>query len=384
MLRRSGRQIRRVIVAAALLVASLALLSRGAAVYRFDGPGRASPSIRSVVERFAGRVDWSRQGQLAMDSQWESGDDFQIWILRPDGSERRPLTKGNAQVGAFSNGNPAWHPDGRHLVFQSADAPAPDWLRRSSGWRALSHPGAGVGNNLWLITADGSRAWRLTMLPANRGVLHPHFSRAGDRLVWAELVQGRPPRWVIRLVDFGFDRAGEPRLTNQRALAPGGMAFYEVHGFLPDDSGLIYSATARSEDYRRLEIYRYDFASDRETLLTDPADGAWDEHAQVSPDGRRIVWMSSQDVPQKEGTSNPLAIRTDWWIMNADGTAKRRLTYFNEPGAPEFRRSWNIASDVAWSPDSREVMGYLQQLTLSVKRARYPGTLVRIAVADGG
>lgn len=350
------------------------------AVYRFQGPGRASPEIVSVIERYGGRLDWGPHGWIAMDSQWESGDTFQIWIMQADGSERRALTKGHPQVGPYSNGNPAWHPSGKLLAFQSADAPVTPEMQANAGWRALTNPGAGVANNVWVIEVAGGKAWKLTRLRANQGVLHPHFSHAGDKLLWAELVQGRPQKWVMKLADFSYAEKSGPRLGKILEFTPGGMAFYETHSFLPDDSGFLYSATLKENDYRNLDIYRFDLATGQATVLTDPTAGAWDEHAHPSPDGSRIIWMSSADIPQPRPGKDPLAIKTDWWLMRADGSGKQRLTFFNDPQAPEFRRSFNIASDVAWSPDGRHAMGYLQQITLSVGRGQYPGTMVQVAI----
>lgn len=348
-------------------------------IYKFNGRGKISPSIKSIVERFGGRLDWSHQGYIAMDSQWESGSAFHIYIMRPDGSGRRSLTKGHPQVGAYSNGNPSWHPSGNYLVFQCADAPVTPAMAKSAAWQALTNPGAGVANNLWIIKADGSMAWKVTHLRANQGVLHPHFSRAGDKLLWAELVVGKPQKWVMKLADVSFE-GSEPKLGYTQTLTPGDMAFYETHGFLPGDTGFLYSATKTENDYRRLEIYRYDFAAKDSTLLTDPSVGAWDEHAQPSPDGSRILWMSSQDISQVEEAKNSLAIKTDYWVMDADGSNKRRITFLNDPSAPEYRKSWNIASDISWSPDGRQAMGYLQQITLFVGKGQFPGTMVRMDI----
>ena len=70
-------------------------------------------------------------------------------------------------------------------------------------------------------------------------------------LLWAERV-GRSSRafgsWVMRLADFAFG-GSRPRLSNIRTLTqgeaaprPGEGAFYETHGFSPDDRHILYSS----------------------------------------------------------------------------------------------------------------------------------------------
>jgi len=56
-------------------------------------------------------------------------------------------------------------------------------------------------------------------------------------------------------------------------------------------------------------------------------DKDYNEHGFFKPDGSQIVWMT---IP-KANTGG-----TDWWIMNADGTNKKQLTYFNESGNTQW------------------------------------------------
>ena len=70
-----------------------------------------------------------------------------------------------------------------------------------------------------------------------------------------------------------------------------------------------------------------------------------------SPDGTQILWMSNQDNGATGGT--------DWWIMNADGSDQRRLTYFNQPGTAHYRGKV-CATDASFSPDGRSFAGYIR------------------------
>jgi Tol biopolymer transport system component len=75
----------------------------------------------------------------------------------------------------------------------------------------------------------------------------------------------------------------------------------------------------------------------------------WDEHAQVSPSGKKIVWMTSKGYKLPD---NPNHVQTDFWMMNLDGSEKKRLTFFNEPGHAEYLgKTYAIAGDSSWNAD---------------------------------
>jgi Tol biopolymer transport system component len=78
---------------------------------------------------------------------------------------------------------------------------------------------------------------------------------------------------------------------------------------------------------------------------------SYNEHASFSPDGRHIVWMSSQDN-RNNGT--------DWWLMDADGSHQRRLTHFNLPGYPEGSGVAVFACLVHWASNGVQLLGGVQ------------------------
>jgi len=45
--------------------------------------------------------------------------------------------------------------------------------------------------------------------------------------------------------------------------------------------------------------------------------------------------------------------------MNADGSGKTRLTYFNEPGHTEYTGERIVAADSSWSPDGMRLAALL-------------------------
>jgi len=300
---------------------------------------------------YNGRVDWSwANGKIAVD-KLESDGWYGIYTVNPDGSDERCLTR-DCPLGAHKHkGNPAWHPSGKYVVFQGQND-----FRVPVGqkiWDYLANPGIGVNCDLWLSDASGSKFWLLHRVPERiGGVLHPHFSYKGDRLLWAERIARTPGKWgqwCLKVADFQVLN-NEPSLTNVRTLQPGRQhIMYESHGWTADDRAIVFSGNLEPGQKESAgDIYTYDLATEKLTNLTQTPD-EWDEHAQVSPSGKKIVWMSSKGYKLPD---DPNRVQTDFWIMNVDGSNKKRLTFFNEPGHPEYQgRSYAIAADSSWNAD---------------------------------
>jgi len=91
-------------------------------------------------------------------------------------------------------------------------------------------------------------------------------------------------------------------------------------------------------------------------ILTDGSIDQWDEHAHISPDGSKIVWMSSMGIDQEV---EQFKFKSDLWIMNADGSNKQRLTYFNDPGASEYVSGGIVVSDSSWNREGNKLVVFL-------------------------
>lgn len=290
-----------------------------------------------------GRVDWSNQNRIAFDRKGRDGF-YQVWAVNPDGSGETCLTCDRPGAPAKHKGNPAWHPSGRYIVFQAEKDRVLPLLNN------LAAPGRGVANDLWLMDATGHNYWKLVdvpRLPAG-GVLHPHFSRDGTKLFWTQLLKnsGKLGIWEMKVADFDA-AGGTPRLTNIRSLTPGPVRkFYESHGFTPDGRKIIFTAQVETG---MSDIFETELDTGQTVNLTNtPQD--WDEHSQIAPDGRRIVWASSR------GTSNEFL---NLWIMNGDGSEPRMLVdCHTTKGSPMYSEGIG-PGDSSWSPDGKSLAVYL-------------------------
>jgi Tol biopolymer transport system component len=324
---------------------------------KLDTRGKHLKRIRTVVES-GGRLDWCHSSNRLVFDRLGSGGYYDVYVTDPDGRDQVCLTCGKSGVPDGHKGNPACHPSGDTVVFQASERQ--QGRGRSANLDAwLTNPGAGFRNNLWFTGMKGDRYVRLTDVDSRGAVLHPHFSEDGSQLLWSQRVaSGGGPSgvWAIMIGDFRME-GNRPRLTNIRKFQPGSKPrFYETHGFYKDGSVLI-SSNSDGQEERGYDIYRFDYRTGKSTRLTDTP-SVWDEHAQLSPDGTKIVWMSGEGM--KSGGSMR-ELQTEFWMMNSDGSNKQRLTYFTDPTAPEhISTGWVVAADSAWSGDSRRLIAYVK------------------------
>jgi len=306
-----------------------------------DSPVR----ITTLIEENGGRVDWGTLG--IVHSRYGEDGYYDMWIMNDDGSHGHCVTCDNPGISQLHNGQPAWHPSGEYIVFQSQDPLLPHNLREDY---MLTQPGHGKHNNLWITDGEGTSFYQLTTIKENRAVLHPHFSHDGKKLVWSERIGDNPLDWAIIMADFV--ETPHPHLENVKSYQPLGSVWYETHDFSPDDTKVLLTIGTK-EEYSGFDIYEMDIETQSMTQLTDNPD-QWDEHAHYSPDGKKIVWASSHGYPY-DPSKWQKSLKTELWIMDGDGSNKKRLTYFNEPGRSEYLGS-AIAADSSWSPDGGKVV----------------------------
>ncbi|MGD8520093.1 MAG: hypothetical protein PVF56_03020 [Desulfobacterales bacterium] len=90
-------------------------------------------------------------------------------------------------------------------------------------------------------------------------------------------------------------------------------------------------------------------------IITPDGKRTWDEHSHYSPNGKKIIWMSSKGL---RFSVKPFHLEAEFWIMNRDGSHKRQLTWFHTPNHPHYLdKPFAVAADFDWSPDGSQIAG---------------------------
>ena len=342
----------------------------------------ASSVVKSLktVEEKGGRLSLSQDGSMiAFDRRGQDGY-YDVWTMHTDGSNKKCITCDHPNLPTRNVGQPEWHPSGKYLIVQVEKQTHYEGIAS----KLSANPGAGIYNDLWAIEYKTDRVWQILKVPQGKahGVLHPHFSKDGKKLSWSQSYkevklndQARlAGSWYLKVVDFDIKPA-EVTLKNIQTYQPGDEVFYENHGFNPDGTKLIFTSNLRiDQSLLTADIYTMDLATKKLNRLTTTG---YNEHAIYAPDGSKIVWMTTN------GNVEPDQVKevgyTDWWIMNADGSDKKRLTYFNHKVHPHFVMWGTCAADFDWAPGSDRIFGYYHTATLkNILRGKFREVIVSI------
>jgi Tol biopolymer transport system component len=374
-------------VATAGLLAFLALL-------RSDATGvgaAASQYVRTGMTQIAegGLLDWSADGQSIFYDRLEADTFYDVWRMDADGSNQACITCGHPELPNRNQGNPVLHPNGRYLMFQAEKA-VHDAVPQS-----FTEPGFGRFNDLWAVDLETDEAFQLTNVGTSgwAGTLQPQFSSDGTKLLWGQL-EGQGSNglndWALMVADWTATPL--PSLANAVAYNPGPVpGWLEVHGWSADDSWIYFTCTAvpgMSDSY--MDTCRMDFDAPSEVTrvnLTSGLNGEpaeWEDHSQLSPTGDVYAYISTEPYGiSADVVTALLTIKSDVWLMNADGSGRTRITYFNEPGHPDSLGVRVVASETRWSPDGTKLAVRVQTPTLPVRNHIYIIDLARDVDGDG-
>ncbi len=273
-----------------------------------------------------------------------------LWLVRSDGSEHRPLT-----TGKFLDNSPRWSPDGTRIAYMSNRDGMPQihmhWV--ASGQTAaitnLTDPATGLS---W--SPDGSHLAFNKLVPAAPLTIG-QMPAPPPGAQWAE-----PAKYTDEIV-FRFDGVGDvptgawhlfvipseggtPRqlTTGDQSYTSG---FFTAPGggpeWAPSSDAIIVDANLREDsdlEWMDSEIYEISLADASVRALTDRRGP--DSSPAVSPDGSRIAYLGYDDRYQGYQVSR-------LHVMNRDGSGSRVVSSSLD----------RTVYQVSWSPDGDGIFG---------------------------
>ena len=251
----------------------------------------------------------------------------QIFVMRPDGSDKRMVSTGEG----VTTCSYFLYPSEERILYASTHLagpscpPRPDF-RQGYVWRV------DPGYDLFTTRRDGSDLQRLTATPGYDA--EATLSRDGSRVVFTSVRHGDLDLYVM-------DRHGANvrRLTSEPGYDGGAFFSYdgttivyrahhpETEEELADYRGLLAQGLVRPS---RMEIWVMDAGGSNKRQVT--RNGAANFAPYFFPDGKRIVFASNMHDPRGRNF--------DLYVIDIDGTDLTRITFH-----PEFDAFPMFSSD---------------------------------------
>jgi Tol biopolymer transport system component len=330
-------------------------------------------AIKDIVRSPDGLTVWSPTGERYIVNKKTAEGTYQLYVGTKGGSEMTCITctkRPNSPESDRHKLQPRWHPSGKWIVLagerEKYNKPIISTEKMIEGWVQ-----SGLWVNIYATRPDGSEWHRLTDFGGEQrgdGFTGPAFTPDGKQAVWAQIVDGNIfanlfGRWELILADFGEDARGKPSFKNLRDITPEGAHWVEPGNFAPDGKSLLITADVGMKDPQGMDQFILDIETGSLRNLTNSPEW-WDEHGVFSPDGKKILFMSSSPFRNSRLRHNTLFLKTEFMLMNEDGSGLYQLTNFNSPGYPETNtRPGSVAANGEWHPDGR---------TLSVLNLFFP------------
>ena len=247
-----------------------------------------------------------------------------------------------------------WHPSGKYIICAVEKEFYPELLYTPYFLR-LGLLETGVWMDVWATTPDGANWYNLAI--TEHGVTGPSFTPDGSKAAWAEALDNANlavdvfGKWRLQLSNFAVTN-GIPAFNNTTNISPAGSRWLEPGNFSPDGHSLLLSSDIGLTNAEGQDQYILDISTGQIINLTN-SPKIWDEHGFFSPDGKKILFMSSYPYRADTSSYHTLSIKTEFMLMNKDGSGLQQLTHFRTPGYPESHNG--IAAIGFWSDDGSTI-----------------------------
>lgn len=286
---------------------------------------------------------------------------YKIYLSDSLGNNERPLNYAG-WCDSCQQWPEEWHPSGEYLFCYVEKE---EYVKEKGHKRKPvdAIPGYGAYTDIWLVSKDGLKAWKLLDLPNsyNSGIIHGAISDDGTLFAWSERIK-RPKflnfnlmagSYVLKVANFTFDSV--PKFTNIKSFQPGGVAACnELDAISKDNTFITFYSTFESKNLLATPIYTLNIITGEITKLTSKS---FAQAATYTPNGKQLVYMTGDGCD-----IFPFEIQgADWWIMNTDGSEKTRLTYMNKRNHKHSINHYRLAGCLSFVSDNTFLGGVMIQ-----------------------
>lgn len=311
-----------------------------------------------------GLTVWSPDGKQYLVNKEDANGIAQVYVGKRDTSIPVCITctdKVNGPKAKKLKMQPRWHPSGRWIVLaveqENFSKPWFSTPEMIEGWLQ-----SGLWVDIYATTPDGATWFRLQDFgPSNKadGFTGVAFTPDGRKGVWAQIVDGNIfaygfGKWELIVADFQ-EVNGVPSFTNLRNITPPSTYWLEPGNFSPNGKDLVITADYGFTDHSKVEgqdQYILNIDSGKITNLT-KSPNIWDEHGVFSPDGEKIIFMSSYPYRADPKASTIWGLKTEFMMIDKDGSNLRQISHFNDPGHVEYSYKGSVAANGEWSLDGK-------------------------------
>lgn len=324
--------------------------------------------IASITRSVGGLREWSPDRTKYLVTQKDANGISQVYVGTAGVNKLACLTCTQRPGGPAPHLHKMqahWHPSGKWIVLavERLDHEIPWYATKElvEGWLQC-----GIWTNIWAVSANGERWHRLTDFgpwwqgKTADGFTGVAFTPDGKKAVWSELVDGNVfeytfGRWELTIADWS-EVSGVPQLVNQGNITPADMHWNEPGNFHPDGRTLLITGHVGRTNASGQDQYTLDIETGELTNLTNSGI-AWDEHGVFSPNGEKIFFMSSAPFLAEHWAHNAVFLKTEFMLMNKDGSGLQQLTHFHTTGYPESNQPFKggMAANGSWHPDGKSV-----------------------------
>ncbi len=345
----------RLVVIVTLLVSVVAPTASAGCTQRFE--------VRTAKFQMGQAPAWAPSGKGFVYKKQVALPETQVYTARLDGSGERCLTCGTQGPNQVAH----YRPQGDKILFHGFG---------EHQFRLFGPGFGGIGSDFFVMDPDGRNIVNLSTGAEGEDNFHAYFSPNGRRIVWThidwDIHQGGRGLWDVRVARYVNDRKGGPRLEDIRVVRPANGHFYETQWWSPDGRGFLYTESV--DNAMNLELFFLNLRTGKITRLTD--NPAWDEQAIFTPDGKRVIFMSTRDHPsnwQLWAEASAAAVSTadadflltpplfvgmffapvyppatDLYELDLETHKVRRLTFDGDDG-------W-ITPEFAWDPSGKKLL----------------------------